>query len=302
VTVQGKNAATEITAAINGFNALGKKSKVPRPDVLIVARGGGSLEDLMAFNEESVVRAAYASTIPLISAVGHETDTTLIDFAADQRAPTPSAAAEMAVPVRADLITQVEDDGARLTGAVNRVVVDGRGRLDGLARGLPDLGRLVEDFIQRLDDWTERLGNAVRGGMHSRHVVLAGLAATIPKPQQRLKHAQSQLKREARTLKAAGKSILGEHRQALKQASALMESYSYQRVLERGFVLVADGKDKPVVSVVDLSPGLDVTMRFHDGKAGATVNTINGGIRRRKKKPPAKRKPDPGDDPQGSLL
>ena len=302
VTVQGKNAATEITAAINGFNALGKKSKVPRPDVLIVARGGGSLEDLMAFNEESVVRAAYASTIPLISAVGHEADTTLIDFAADQRAPTPSAAAEMAVPVRADLITQVEDDGTRLTGAVNRVVVDGRGRLDGLARGLPDLGRLVEDFIQRLDDWTERLGNAVRGGMHSRHVVLAGLAATIPKPQQRLKHAQSQLKREARALKAAGKSILGENRQALKQASALMESYSYQRVLERGFVLVADGKDKPVVSVVNLSPGLDVTMRFHDGKAGATVNTINGGIRRRKKKPPAKRKPDPGDDPQGSLL
>ncbi|HJO75172.1 MAG TPA: exodeoxyribonuclease VII large subunit [Rhodospirillales bacterium] len=305
VTVQGNTAAAEITAAIKGFNALGKKSKVPRPDVLIVARGGGSLEDLMAFNEESVVRAAHASTIPLISAVGHETDTTLIDFAADQRAPTPSAAAEMAVPVRADLVAQVEDGGARLIGAVNRVVMDGRGRLDGIARGLPDLGRLVEDFIQRLDDWTERLGNAVRGGMKSRHAELAGLAAAIPKPQQRLEHAKSQLRREVRALKAVGKSILGEHRQALRQASALMESYSYQRVLERGFVLVADRDDKPVVSVKKLSPGSDVTMRFHDGRAEATVDTVDtvgGGSRRRKKKPPAKRKPDPGDDPQGSLL
>jgi exodeoxyribonuclease VII large subunit len=120
-----------------------------------------------------------------------------------------------------------------------------------------------------------------------------------------LEHAKSQLRREVRALKAVGKSILGEHRQALRQASALMESYSYQRVLERGFVLVADRDDKPVVSVKKLSPGSDVTMRFHDGRAEATVDTVDtvgGGSRRRKKKPPAKRKPDPGDDPQGSLL
>jgi len=304
VTVQGNAAAGEITAAINGFNALGKSSKVPRPDVLIVARGGGSLEDLMAFNEESVVRAAHASTIPLISAVGHETDTTLIDYAADHRAPTPTAAAEMAVPVRADLMAQVEDDGARLISAVNRAVADGRGRLDGIARGLPDLGRLVEDFMQRLDDWTERLGNAIRGGMQHRHAELAGLAAAIPKPQQQLDHAKGQLKREVRALKAAGKNILGDHRQALSQASALMESYSYQRVLERGFVLVADTDDKPLVSAKSLTPGLDVTMRFHDGEAGATVGSIkgkgkSGGTKKRKA---AKRKTDPGDDPQGSLL
>ncbi|MDA1089436.1 MAG: exodeoxyribonuclease VII large subunit [Proteobacteria bacterium] len=300
VTVQGNNAAKEITAAIEGFNRLTKKSTVPRPDVLIVARGGGSLEDLMAFNEESVVRAAHASTIPLISAVGHETDTTLIDFAADERAPTPTAAAEMAVPVRADLISQVEDDGARLIGAINRIVVDRRGRLDGIARGLPDLGRLVEDFIQRLDDWTQRLGNAIRHGMQNRHAELAGLAAAITNPQQRLDHAKDQLRREVRALKAAGKNILGDHRQALKQASALMESYSYQRVLERGFVLVADADNKPVVSVATLSPGLDVTMRFHDGEAGATVDTVAG--KSAKKRNPAKRKPDPDDNPQGTLL
>ncbi len=305
VTVQGDNAAPEIAAAIEGFNRLTTKSKVPRPDVLIVARGGGSLEDLMAFNEEIVVRAAFASKIPLISAIGHETDTTLIDFAADERAPTPTAAAEMAVPVRIDLLVQVEDDGARLIGAVNRLLEDRRGRLDGIARGLPDLGRFVEDFIQRLDDWTERLGNAVRVGMQGRRAELAGLAAGIPNPQQRLEHAKSLLKREVRALKAAGKSILCEHRQALKQASALLESYSYQRVLERGFVLVADHDNRPVVSVASLSPGLGVTMRFHDGEAGATVDTVKGqalGGGGRKKGRAAKRKPNPGDDPQGTLL
>src|SRR6185295_15343210 len=104
VVVQGERAAADVAAAIRGFNALGPGGEVPRPDLLIVARGGGSLEDLMAFNEEVVVRAAAASAIPLISAVGHETDTTLIDFAADRRAPTPTAAAEMAVPVRLELL------------------------------------------------------------------------------------------------------------------------------------------------------------------------------------------------------
>ena len=111
VSVQGEAAAGEIAAAIKGFNRLSGKTKPPRPDVLIVARGGGSLEDLMAFNEENVVRAAAASVIPLISAVGHETDWTLIDFAADERAPTPSAAAERAVPVRAELLARVEESG-----------------------------------------------------------------------------------------------------------------------------------------------------------------------------------------------
>src|SRR6202012_5514704 len=114
VAVQGEGAAQQIAAAIEGFNALPEKGDVPRPDVLIVARGGGSVEDLMPFNEEIVVRAAAESLIPLISAVGHETDTTLIDYAADVRVPTPTAAAEMAVPVRADLLAQVMDDGRRL--------------------------------------------------------------------------------------------------------------------------------------------------------------------------------------------
>ncbi len=135
VLVQGEGAAEQIARAIEGFNAIAEGGEVPRPDVLIVARGGGSLEDLWAFNEEVVVRAAAASVIPLISAVGHETDTTLIDYASDLRAPTPTAAAELAVPVRADLIDAVDDLALRQRRAVNRFVTDRRDRLTGLARG-----------------------------------------------------------------------------------------------------------------------------------------------------------------------
>src|SRR5579872_1020094 len=142
VAVQGEGAAAQIAAAIEGFNRIGAGEPgsrgVPRPDLIIVARGGGSLEDLMAFNEEVVVRAAAASAIPLISAVGHETDTTLIDHASDRRAPTPTAAAEMAVPVRLDLIAELGGKAGRLAGGLSRLLSERRLRLDGLGRGLPD--------------------------------------------------------------------------------------------------------------------------------------------------------------------
>src|SRR5215470_6564398 len=151
VLVQGEQAAGQIAAAIRGFNALPPDGPVPRPDLLIVARGGGSLEDLWAFNEEIVVRAAAASVIPLIAAVGHETDTTLIDFASDWRAPTPSAAAEMAVPVRADLIAEVLDYGKRSIACLNRALREAGTELSGLVRGLGDPRRLIEDYQQRLD-------------------------------------------------------------------------------------------------------------------------------------------------------
>ncbi|HET7335587.1 MAG TPA: exodeoxyribonuclease VII large subunit, partial [Rhizomicrobium sp.] len=137
VAVQGDRAAAEIAAAIDGFNALEVSGKIPRPDVLIVARGGGSIEDLMAFNEEIVVRAAAASAIPLISAVGHETDTTLIDFASDRRAPTPTAAAEIAVPVRADLLGQVMDLARRQYNGFTRAMSERRARLQSVVRVLP---------------------------------------------------------------------------------------------------------------------------------------------------------------------
>src|SRR6266403_2228652 len=157
VAVQGEGAAAQVAAAIEGFNRLAAGGPLRRPDLIIVARGGGSLEDLMPFNEEIVVRAAAASAIPLISAVGHETDTTLIDHASDWRAPTPTAAAEMAVPVRLDLVAELGGRSARLSGSLARLFEQRRLHLAGLARGLPDPQDLIGTSTQRLDDRTERL-------------------------------------------------------------------------------------------------------------------------------------------------
>ena len=173
VMVQGNGAAEQIAEAIDGFNKLG--AHMPKPDLLIVARGGGSLEDLWAFNEEIVVRAAANSQIPLISAVGHETDTTLIDYVSDLRAPTPTAAAEQAVPVRDDLIYTVGDYDRRLHQSLRRQVQDKAQRLEGLRRGLPKPSDILAMGRQRLDDISERQGRVI-GHLTERHrISLDGL-------------------------------------------------------------------------------------------------------------------------------
>lgn len=162
VAVQGAKCAPEVAAAIAGFNALTPGGALPRPDLLIVARGGGSLEDLWGFNEEIVARAAAASDIPLISAVGHETDTTLIDFVSDMRAPTPTAAAELAVPVRMELLAWTDQQGARLSRALTTALSQRQQRVRDLGRALPQVDALVEGPRQRLDLLSERLPNALR--------------------------------------------------------------------------------------------------------------------------------------------
>ncbi len=177
VAVQGEGAAEQIAAAIAGFDAL---SGDLRPDVLIVARGGGSLEDLMAFNEEIVLRAAAACRIPLISAVGHETDTTLIDFVSDRRAPTPTAAAEMAIPARADLLADLAQKAARLAGALASVTRDRRLRLVRAERGLPDLPSLLGTARQRLDDRGDRLILALPNLLERRRAALASYGGRLP--------------------------------------------------------------------------------------------------------------------------
>jgi len=179
VAVQGQACAPEVSAAIRGFNAIEPGGPVPRPDLIIVARGGGSLEDLWGFNEEIVVRAAAASRIPLISAVGHETDTTLIDFAADLRAPTPTAAAEMAVPVRLELLAGLEGQGARLARALAGGIGQRGQRLRDLGRALPRLEALLAGPRQRLDAGVLRLGGALGQAVsrrRARYEALAGRA------------------------------------------------------------------------------------------------------------------------------
>ena len=179
VRVQGETCAAEVAAAIRGFNALPASGPMPRPDVLIVARGGGSLEDLWGFNEEIVVRAAAESDIPLISAVGHETDWTLIDLAADVRAPTPTGAAEMAVPVRADLIAQTGDLALRLSGAVRRGIGNRRTELRGAARGLPQPGTLLAIPRQRLDLAAQNLPLFLRRRLREQALLVSRLAGRL---------------------------------------------------------------------------------------------------------------------------
>ncbi|MCI5039950.1 MAG: exodeoxyribonuclease VII large subunit, partial [Donghicola eburneus] len=179
VAVQGEKCAPEVARAIEGFNRLTPGGAMPRPDVLIVARGGGSLEDLWGFNEEIVARAAAASDIPLISAVGHETDTTLIDFVSDRRAPTPTAAAEIAVPVRTDLMFALDDFAARLGRGLTRGL-DLRGqRLRDLSRALPRPERLVEPARQRLDYASERLPAALRRSVDARRLRLSEAGGSL---------------------------------------------------------------------------------------------------------------------------
>ncbi|WP_136634802.1 exodeoxyribonuclease VII large subunit [Pseudooceanicola onchidii] len=179
VAVQGQACAAEVARAIEGFNRLAPGGAVPRPDLLIVARGGGSIEDLWGFNEEVVARAAAASRIPLISAVGHETDTTLIDFVSDRRAPTPTAAAELAVPVRSELMAWAADMQARLIRAQGQAIMLRRQRLADLSRALPRPERLTEGARQRLDTWADRLPNALRRGVSARRVALSEAGGSL---------------------------------------------------------------------------------------------------------------------------
>jgi exodeoxyribonuclease VII large subunit len=179
VRVQGETCAPEVVNAIEGFNALLPDGAIPRPDLLIVARGGGSIEDLWGFNEEAVVRAVAGSAIPVISAVGHETDTTLVDHASDMRAPTPTAAAEAAVPVRAELIGYVDDLGSRQRQASRRITSSGRDRFRAVAAGMPRPADLVATQRQRLDQASSNLFSCLRHSVQEQRVHLSRVESRL---------------------------------------------------------------------------------------------------------------------------
>ncbi len=290
VAVQGENAAAQVAAAIEGFNRLPAGGSAPRPDLIIVARGGGSLEDLMAFNEEIVVRAAAASAIPLISAVGHETDTTLIDYASDRRAPTPTAAAEMAVPVRLDLVAELGSKTSRLAQGLGRLLSESRLHLAGLARGLPDPHDLIGSAAQRLDDRSERLRLAMQGRVVAARARLdaarlrpAALAADIARARVRLDDC-------APRLAAAAARAIAEQRRIVDGLGGRLASLSdtHERRLAEGYVVVRRG-DAIVADAAKVTPG-PLELEFHDGK----VDVYAGAVARPRRSPRPKILPGQG--------
>ena len=273
VAVQGERAAAEVAAAIRGFNAIAADGAVPRPDLLIVARGGGSIEDLMAFNEEIVVRAAAESVIPLISAVGHETDTTLIDFASDRRAPTPTAAAEIAVPVRTELVSQTLDFQRRIFNCFTRGITTRRTHLTQLSRVLPRADQLFAQPRQRFDVASEKLRNALRRNLQEHRRAFAEASALLrPKPiSQHILVCGERTDVLGRRLQRGFAARLSEDRKRFEATTRILESVSYKGVLERGFALVR-GSDGHVRRHAEaIAAGEALTLTFADGNREATA-------------------------------
>ena len=262
VAVQGERCAGQVAGAIAGFNALAPDGPVPRPDVLIIARGGGSIEDLWGFNEEIVVRAVAASAIPLISAVGHETDTTLIDFAADLRAPTPTAAAELAVPVQAELRAQLAGLDARLLRAGHQTTALRRQRLGDLARALPRPETLLAHAQQRFDMWSDRLPGSLRAMIATksgelRHAALPLRPATLV---QRIEAERERLHTRADRLGPAITVRLERLATAIEGLERLRQGFGYRQTLARGYAVVRDpgGQVLTTARAARTAPALEI--------------------------------------------
>ena len=291
VAVQGAKCAPEVVRAIEGFNALQVGGAMPRPDLLIVARGGGSVEDLWGFNEESVARAAAASNIPLISAVGHETDTTLIDFVSDKRAPTPTAAAELAVPVRIELMAWLDQQSARMTTSLSGGLQRRSQRLRDLSRALPRLETLLDGPRQRLDTTGARLGPALMSGVQRRKVRLSEAAGGLrPAAMQRMignerrrldalsarmgpaleRCASIDQRRQAVAAMAqrvadAGQQRVNAARNKIEAMDRLRLTLGYEATLSRGYAVVR-GDGDVVTTKKAAGKAQELEIQFADGR------------------------------------
>jgi exodeoxyribonuclease VII large subunit len=306
VKVQGEGSAAEVAAAIEGFNAFPEHAAFPlprRPDLIIVARGGGSLEDLWSFSEEIVVRAAAASFIPLISAVGHETDVTLIDFAADRRAPTPTAAAEMAVPVRSELMVDVGSLARRALASWQRNQEARRSELRSAVRALPDADEVLALPRQRLDHAATALGRALHanaqihrvgfsriGGRLSPHLLRsnverrrerysglasrlrAGVAANSQVHRTRIARESERVTVFAERARRAVRHVITVRQARAERGAQLLAAFSYRGVLARGFALVRDAAGVPLRNAAAAGAGMPIEIEFSDGRIGARVD------------------------------
>ncbi len=319
VAVQGEQCAPQVANAIEGFNKLTPGGAMPRPDLIIVARGGGSIEDLWGFNEEVVARAAAASDIPLISAVGHETDTTLVDFVSDKRAPTPTAAAELAVPVRLDMLAWVEEQGARLTRGLEQGLSQRDQRLRDLARALPRADTLLQTPRQRLDTAADALPRALQSGIQSRRVTLAEksgglsdktLLRMIEIRRQQLGRYGDRLSVDAlnrditrqkdktrdlsRRLSDAGTRQVQTLKDRLASLDRMRETLSYTATLQRGYAVVR-GDGQLVKTSAEASAASALEIEFADGRLSVGAG---GAVAPSAPPQPAREKPKPAPKPK----
>jgi exodeoxyribonuclease VII large subunit len=292
--MQGEAAAAQVAAAIAGFNALQPGGPVPRPDVLIVARGGGSVEDLWPFNDETLARTAAASAIPLISAVGHETDTTLIDFVSDKRAPTPTAAAEFATPVFAELAARLANFERRLLACGAQALEIRRTRLSAAARGLPRPQDLLGLATQRLDIASGRLAAGLQRNVSAHAHALAAPAAAL-KPAL----LERPIAQKRQRLAEVSARLLPTVSRRLQREAERLVSLERQRVslnpegpLERGYTLIRRANGRLATSARELAPAEAVRLRFKDGERNAIIDG-HGGARRARAA---------GDSGQGDLF
>ena len=299
VRVQGETCAVEVTAAIAGFNAFDAAGPIPRPDLIIVARGGGSLEDLWGFNDEAMARAVAASAIPLISAVGHETDWTIIDYVADFRAPTPTAAAERAVPVRADLLITVTQHGLRVATSLRRRIGSERHRFAGLARALPRKANILDLPRQRFDHASARLKRALIANARVHRNWLERASGRL-RPHVVARAAQAGRDRLIRLDRSQARSLatlLARSRAKLDGQAKLLQTLGYHNVLARGFALVRGEDGAMLRRAAEVKPGSALDIEFADGHVEAHADAAA-----RKPEPAAKTPRRRGDDKQGSLL
>ena len=268
VSVQGESCAPDVTAAINGFNKLTPGGAMPRPELIIVARGGGSIEDLWGFNEESVVRAASESEIPLISAVGHETDTTLIDLASDLRAPTPTAAAEYAVPVRADLMGWLSSMEERRVRSLSSSLEIKRQRLKDLSRGLPAPADLVAMAAQRLDAVSDRLPRALSAVSNNKRTLLlqtsAGLRGRLLT--NKLIDRAKEMNRFVKSIEANIRLIIQRNQSALDGLERIRQTLGYEATLRRGYTVVRNKDGKLITRLKEADVNKELEIEFYDGK------------------------------------